>query len=129
VLHKGENLIGAITRGTIDGGKLAINVAIMLSSFLALVALLDGLFCWVHGGVARFRTALARYSALCTRWFRCGETTWQDWACVRCSRDDGESDFGFDCGDVSGRTDNSSRSCRSRLQPICALINFRRAEI
>ena len=46
--HKGENLIGAIARGTIDGGKLAMNVAIMLISFLALVALLDSLLCWVH---------------------------------------------------------------------------------
>jgi len=47
-LHKDENLIGAIARGTIDGGKLAFNVAIMLISFLALVALLDGLLGWVH---------------------------------------------------------------------------------
>ena len=43
-----ENLIGAIARGTIDGGKLALNVAIMLISFLALVALLDGLLLWTH---------------------------------------------------------------------------------
>jgi len=50
-LHKDENLIGAIARGTIDGGKLAFNVAIMLISFLALVALLDGLLGWAHGGV------------------------------------------------------------------------------
>ncbi len=48
-LHKEENLIGAIARGTIDGGKLALNVAIMLISFLALVALLDGLLGWAHG--------------------------------------------------------------------------------
>ncbi len=47
-LHKDENLIGAIARGTIDGGKLAMNVAIMLISFLALVALLDSLLGWVH---------------------------------------------------------------------------------
>jgi len=47
-LHKDENFIGAITRGTIDGGKLAMNVAIMLVSFLALVALLDGMLGWVH---------------------------------------------------------------------------------
>ena len=40
-MHKDENFIGAIARGTIDGGKLAMNVAIMLISFLALVALLD----------------------------------------------------------------------------------------
>ncbi len=46
--HKEENLIGAIARGTIDGGKLAWNVGIMLISFLALVALLDGLLGWVH---------------------------------------------------------------------------------
>ncbi|MGB6975565.1 MAG: nucleoside transporter C-terminal domain-containing protein [Terracidiphilus sp.] len=46
--HKDENLVGAIARGTIDGGKLALNVAIMLISFLALVALLDGLMGWVH---------------------------------------------------------------------------------
>ncbi len=51
-LHQDENLIGAIARGTIDGGKLAMNVAIMLISFLALVALLDSVLGWVHGGVA-----------------------------------------------------------------------------
>jgi CNT family concentrative nucleoside transporter len=47
-LHTDENLIGAIARGTIDGGKLAFNVAIRLVSFLALVALLDGLLGWTH---------------------------------------------------------------------------------
>ena len=46
--HKEENFIGAIARGTIDGGKLAMNVGIMLISFLALVALLDGLLGWTH---------------------------------------------------------------------------------
>jgi concentrative nucleoside transporter, CNT family len=50
-LHKEENLIGAIARGTIDGGKLAWNVGIMLISFLALVALLDMLLAWAHGGL------------------------------------------------------------------------------
>ncbi len=48
-LHKNENFIGAIARGTIDGGKLAFNVAIMLISFLALVALLDSMLGWTHG--------------------------------------------------------------------------------
>jgi CNT family concentrative nucleoside transporter len=47
-MHQDENLIGAIARGTIDGGKLAMNVAIMLISFLALVALLDSLLLWTH---------------------------------------------------------------------------------
>ncbi len=48
-LHADENFIGAIARGTIDGGKLAMNVGIMLVSFLALVALLDMLLGWFHG--------------------------------------------------------------------------------
>jgi len=48
-LHADENFIGAIARGTIDGGKLAMNVGIMLISFLALVALLDMMLGWVHG--------------------------------------------------------------------------------
>ncbi|MFZ0339506.1 MAG: nucleoside transporter C-terminal domain-containing protein [Terracidiphilus sp.] len=48
-LHADENFIGAIARGTIDGGKLAMNVGIMLISFLALVALLDMMLTWTHG--------------------------------------------------------------------------------
>ena len=46
--HKEENLIGAIARGTIDGGRLAFNVGIMLISFVALVALANGIIGGVH---------------------------------------------------------------------------------
>lgn len=46
--HQEENLIGAIARGTIDGGQLAFNVAIMLISFLALIALANGLLGGMH---------------------------------------------------------------------------------
>jgi concentrative nucleoside transporter, CNT family len=46
--HKEENLLGAIARGTIDGGRLAFNVAIMLISFLALIALLNGILGGIH---------------------------------------------------------------------------------
>ncbi len=46
--HSNENLIGAIARGTIDGGQLAFNVAIMLISFLALVGLLNGILLGIH---------------------------------------------------------------------------------
>ncbi len=55
--HKEDNLIAAIARGTIDGGQLAFNVAIMLISFLALVGLVNGImlgvsnFLWAHGHV------------------------------------------------------------------------------
>ena len=53
--HKNENLIGSIARGTIDGGQLAFNVAIMLISFLALIGLVNAImlgisnFLWAHG--------------------------------------------------------------------------------
>ncbi|MBS1814748.1 MAG: NupC/NupG family nucleoside CNT transporter [Acidobacteria bacterium] len=53
--HADENFIGAIARGTIDGGQLAFNVAIMLISFLALIGLVNGVmlaisnFMWAHG--------------------------------------------------------------------------------
>jgi CNT family concentrative nucleoside transporter len=55
--HKSENLIGSIARGTIDGGQLAFNVAIMLISFLALVGLANACMLgvsnilWAHGHV------------------------------------------------------------------------------
>ena len=47
-MHKDANVLGAIARGTIDGGQLAFNVAIMLISFLALIALLNGIMGWTH---------------------------------------------------------------------------------
>jgi CNT family concentrative nucleoside transporter len=55
--HKGDNLVAAIARGTIDGGQLAFNVAIMIISFLALVGLVNGVmlaisnFAWAHGHI------------------------------------------------------------------------------
>jgi CNT family concentrative nucleoside transporter len=41
--HKNENFVGAIARGTIDGGQLAFNVAIMLIAFVALVGLANAI--------------------------------------------------------------------------------------
>jgi CNT family concentrative nucleoside transporter len=46
--RKGENFLGAIARGTIDGGQLAFNVAIMLISFLALIAAINGIMGGIH---------------------------------------------------------------------------------
>jgi len=48
-MHKDSNLLAAIARGTIDGGKLAFNVGIMLISFIALIALLNGIMGGIHG--------------------------------------------------------------------------------
>ncbi len=46
--HKDENVLGAIARGTIDGMHLAFNVAAMLISFLALIALVNGILGGIH---------------------------------------------------------------------------------
>ena len=57
-VHAGENLLGAIARGTIDGGRLAFNVGIMLIAFLALIAMVNGCFGWVHGHAGWFPHSL-----------------------------------------------------------------------
>jgi concentrative nucleoside transporter, CNT family len=52
--EKSENLLGAIARGTTDGLYLSLNIAAMLISFLALIALLNGLLGGIHNGLAHF---------------------------------------------------------------------------
>ena len=49
---KSGNLLGAIARGTTDGLHLALNIAAMLISFLALIALLNGLLGATHNLLA-----------------------------------------------------------------------------
>jgi CNT family concentrative nucleoside transporter len=50
-LPKDENVLGAITRGTIDGLHLALNIAAMLISFLALIALVNSIFGGIHNHI------------------------------------------------------------------------------
>ena len=50
--EKEENLLGAIARGTTDGLHLALNIAAMLISFLALIALTNGIFGGIHNHIA-----------------------------------------------------------------------------
>ena len=62
--HK-ENLLGSIARGTTDGLHLALNIAAMLISFLALIALTNGILSGIHSLLARigfsaFPTSLER---------------------------------------------------------------------
>jgi concentrative nucleoside transporter, CNT family len=57
-LEKNQNLLGAIARGTTDGLHMALNIAAMLISFLALVALLDGIMGGVHAHIAWFPSSL-----------------------------------------------------------------------
>ncbi|HEY7403818.1 MAG TPA: nucleoside transporter C-terminal domain-containing protein [Candidatus Angelobacter sp.] len=59
-MHRDSNILGAIARGTIDGGQLAFNVAIMLISFLALIALLNGIMGWTHQHIAWFPESIQK---------------------------------------------------------------------
>ncbi|HEY6223363.1 MAG TPA: NupC/NupG family nucleoside CNT transporter [Gemmatimonadales bacterium] len=43
------NVVDAAARGTIDGLHLMLNVIAMLISFIAIIALVNGLFGWIHG--------------------------------------------------------------------------------
>jgi len=49
--EKSENLLGAVARGTTDGLHLSLNVAAMLISFLALIALTNGMLGGIHNGL------------------------------------------------------------------------------
>lgn len=51
-MERDANILGAISRGTIDGLHLALNVAAMLISFIALIYLVDGCFAGVHNVLA-----------------------------------------------------------------------------
>jgi CNT family concentrative nucleoside transporter len=53
--EKEENLLGAVARGTTDGLHLALNIAAMLISFLALIALTNGILGGVHNWLAGHR--------------------------------------------------------------------------
>jgi concentrative nucleoside transporter, CNT family len=60
-----ENLLGAVSRGTTDGLYLALNIAAMLISFLALIALTNGILDGIHNGLTHigiswFPTSLER---------------------------------------------------------------------
>src|ERR1700683_148028 len=56
--EKEENLLGAVARGTTDGLHLALNIAAMLISFLALIALTNGILGGVHQWLAWFPSSL-----------------------------------------------------------------------
>jgi concentrative nucleoside transporter, CNT family len=51
-MERDANILGAISRGTIDGLHLALNVAAMLISFIALIYLVDGCFGAAHNALA-----------------------------------------------------------------------------
>jgi CNT family concentrative nucleoside transporter len=56
--ERDTNALAAIARGTSDGLHLALNVAAMLVSFIALIYLVDGCFSAVHHWVSWFPSSL-----------------------------------------------------------------------
>jgi concentrative nucleoside transporter, CNT family len=57
-IERDTNTLGAIARGTSDGLSLAINVAAMLISFIALLYLIDGIFSGIHAYIGWFPASL-----------------------------------------------------------------------
>src|SRR5579863_1182602 len=55
---KDSNILSSIARGTLDGLHLAVNVGAMLIAFVALIALVDGIFGGIHGYAWWFPTSL-----------------------------------------------------------------------
>ncbi|HET8712295.1 MAG TPA: NupC/NupG family nucleoside CNT transporter [Gemmatimonadales bacterium] len=52
------NVLDAAARGTSEGLQLMLNVIAMLISFIALIALINGLFGWIHTGLPWFPESL-----------------------------------------------------------------------
>src|SRR5258708_33750823 len=57
-MEKESNILGAISRGTVDGLHLALNVGAMLITFLALLALVNAIMGWTHLHIAWFPYSL-----------------------------------------------------------------------
>jgi len=51
-MERDKNALAALTRGTTDGLSLALNVAAMLITFIAMIYLVDGVFAAIHNGLA-----------------------------------------------------------------------------
>jgi concentrative nucleoside transporter, CNT family len=51
-MERDKNALAALTRGTTDGLSLALNVAAMLITFIAMIYLVDGIFAGIHNGLA-----------------------------------------------------------------------------
>ncbi|MBS1875659.1 MAG: NupC/NupG family nucleoside CNT transporter [Acidobacteria bacterium] len=54
----GVNVIDAAARGAGDGLQLALNIGAMLIAFIALIAMVNGIFGWVHSYIGWFPTSM-----------------------------------------------------------------------
>ena len=59
-MEKETNFLGAISRGTVDGLHLALNVGAMLISFIALLYLVNGIMGGIHNWISWFPASLSQ---------------------------------------------------------------------
>jgi CNT family concentrative nucleoside transporter len=59
-MEKETNFLGAISRGTVDGLHLALNVGAMLISFIALLYLVNGIMGGIHNWISWFPSSLSQ---------------------------------------------------------------------
>src|SRR5690348_2209302 len=59
-MEREPNVLGAVSRGTIDGLHLALNVGAMLVTFIALLALVNAIMGWGHNHISWFPDSLQR---------------------------------------------------------------------
>src|SRR5450432_1080940 len=57
-MDKEPNFLGAIARGTVEGLHLALNVGAMLITFIALLALANGIMGWIHWHILWFPSSM-----------------------------------------------------------------------
>jgi len=57
-MEKEPNFLGAIARGTVEGLHLALNVGAMLITFIALLALANGIMGWIHWHILWFPSSM-----------------------------------------------------------------------
>ena len=67
-MERDANILGAISRGTVDGLHLALNVAAMLISFIALIYLVDGCFGAAHNAARLARSRLVSLERRANFW-------------------------------------------------------------
>ena len=67
-MERDANILGAISRGTVDGLHLALNVAAMLISFIALIYLVDGCFGGAHNAARRAWSRVVSFERRANFW-------------------------------------------------------------
>lgn len=123
------NIIDAAARGAAEGGNLALNVAYMLVAFIALIALVNGLFSFVHSHVAAFPESLQALFAIVLKplAFIMG-VRWEDAGLIGSLMGErmviNEFVAFIDLGKLRATTDIDFRSFTIATYALCGFANF-----